>query len=860
MFGKIREKLTFYLSTFILLNASAFSGYVLSQDAVEEIVVTARKKAESLQDVPLSVSALRESSLEELGVNVFEDYLLQLPSVTAGGAGPGTSTIYIRGLASTTPNLTTAGVGGLAPNVSFYLDEQPLAQPGRNLDVYAADISRIEVLKGPQGTLFGASSQAGVVRMITNKPVIGESDLNLELETRRMGEGDPGAKVELVSNIPLGESTAMRIVAYRDRKGGYIDQVAGSVDVSHSARFRREGAIRDNGLPVSAARKGFQAGVDLSGVTMPSANAIVKENVNEVSYEGYRASLAHEIDDNWEALVTFSGQTLESDGVFFTDPALDDLEIQRYHNDSLEDEFDNASVTIEGSIGDLEILYTGAYTDRKSDQIIDYTDYLFVGQYLPYYICDYYVTYTTYAPGNVPTGNCGAPDMFVDSLTDTKVKTHELRINAPVSENMSLTAGAFFSDLELMEHNMFTYPGSPVSDIGFKTNYALTDISVTGIPDHGKSKMYAGAGWHSGRGPYELPVVFVNDVRRTDKQQGIFGELSVDINDDIELTLGARWYDIEVDLEGSANASFGNGFGGPDEQRFGTNLSVQYDEAGAVSGNSLLDALNYPDKAETDGVIGKATLSWNRTQDTMYYVTWSEGFRPGLLNRPAGQSTPDGSYTVRPVTDSDEVTNYEFGWKSVLSDGRLRFNGSVFFVDITGLQTTIFDPSIANLFFSDNAADAEISGLEGDFLYYPNIDGLMISGAFSILDTEIKESLTTSDVVAGQELAFAPGVQANLVARYEWGLAAGNTGHAQAQLNWSDESFSDIIEPNKAKQDSYSFLNLRAGISNEEWMTELYVDNVTDERAEISNNFVFDRQRVAVIRPMNYGFRFKRKF
>ena len=860
MFAKIREKISFYLSTFILLNASAFSGYILSQAAVEEIVVTARKKAESLQDVPLSVSALRESSLEELGVNVFEDYLLQLPSVTAGGAGPGTSTIYIRGLASTTPNLTTAGVGGLAPNVSFYLDEQPLAQPGRNLDVYAADINRIEVLRGPQGTLFGASSQAGVVRMITNKPVIGESELSLELESRRMGEGDPGTKAELVSNIPLGESTAMRLVAYRDRKGGYIDQVAGSVDVSESARFRREGTVRDNGLPVSSARKGFQAGVDLSGVTMPSANAIVKENVNQVSYEGYRASIAHEIDDNWEALVSFSGQTIDSDGVFFTDPALDDLEIQRYHNDSLEDEFDNASVTIEGSIGDLEILYTGAYTDRTSDQIIDYTDYLFVGQYLPYYICDYYVTYTTYAPGNVPTGNCGAPDMFVDSITDTKVKTHELRINAPLSDNMSLTAGAFYSDLKLMEHNMFTYPGSPVSDIGFVTNYVLTDISVTGIPDHGKSKMYAGAGWHSGRGPYELPVVFVNDVRRTDEQQGIFGELSIDLNDDIELTLGARWYDIEVDLEGSANASFGNGFGGPDEQRFGTNLSVQYDEPGVVSGNALLDALNYPDKAETDGVIGKATLSWNRTQDTMYYVTWSEGFRPGLLNRPAGQSTPDGSYTVRPVTDSDEVTNYEFGWKSVLNDGKLRFNGSLFFVDISGLQTTIFDPSIANLFFSDNAADAEITGLEGDFLYYPNIDGLIISGAFSFLDTEIKKSLTTSDVVAGKELAFAPGFQANFVARYEWGLAAGNQGHAQAQVNWSDESFSDIIEPNKAKQDSYSFLNLRAGISNEEWMTEIYVDNVTDERAEISNNFVYDRQRVAVIRPMNYGFRFKRKF
>ena len=157
MFAKIKEKFTFFISTIVLLNASAFSGFLMSQAAVEEIVVTARKKAESLQDVPLSVSALRESSLEDLGVNVFEDYLLQLPSVTAGGAGPGTSTIYIRGLASTTPNLTTAGVGGLAPNVSFYLDEQPMAQPGRNLDVYAADIGRIEILKGPQGTLFGAS-------------------------------------------------------------------------------------------------------------------------------------------------------------------------------------------------------------------------------------------------------------------------------------------------------------------------------------------------------------------------------------------------------------------------------------------------------------------------------------------------------------------------------------------------------------------------------------------------------------------------------------------------------------------------------------------------------------------------------
>ena len=137
---------------------------------VPVIVVTAQRRSEDLQDVPVSVQALGQEGLEQLNIDTFEDYLEQLPTVTAGGSGPGQSTIYIRGLASTTPNLTTAGVAGLAPNVALYLDEQPLSQPGRNLDVYAADMERIEVLSGPQGTLFGASSQAGVVRLITNKP------------------------------------------------------------------------------------------------------------------------------------------------------------------------------------------------------------------------------------------------------------------------------------------------------------------------------------------------------------------------------------------------------------------------------------------------------------------------------------------------------------------------------------------------------------------------------------------------------------------------------------------------------------------------------------------------------------------
>ena len=842
---KIQNKIIPSLSALALLNTSIYSGVINGQDTVEEIVVTARKKSESLQDVPLAVSALRESDLEEKGVNVFEDYLLQLPGVTAGGSGPGQSTIYIRGLASTTPNLTTAGVAGLAPNVSFYLDEQPLGQPGRNLDVYAADMARIEVLAGPQGTLFGASSQAGVVRMITNKPVMGESLSSLEVEARFTNGGDEGNKVEYMSNVPLGAKSALRFVAYRDERGGYIDQVAGTLNASQSARFRAGGSVRDNGLPVSASRAGFQAGADLSGVTFNNANAIVKDNANSVSYEGFRATVAHEINDNWNALATVANQTIESDGVFFVDPTLDDMEIQRYTDDNIVDEFDNMSLTLEGTIGDLEVVYAGAYTDRVTDQNIDYTDYLFVGQYLPYYICDYYVTYTSFAPGNVPTGSCGAPNLLVDSTTNTEVTTHEFRVNAPINDTTSITAGVFFSDHELTELNLFTYPESVTNDITYAPNYALTDISSTGAINNGA------AGWFSA-GPYSEPVIFFNDIKRTDKQQGVFGEVNMDLSDTVELTVGARWYDIEVDFEGSANSSFGNGFGNTDQQRFGSNLSAQY-----APGNPN----GYPDVAKSDGVIGKATLAWNKSEDVMYYVTWSEGFRPGLLNRPVGSSNADGTYTVKPEVKSDEVTNLEFGWKTVLQDGRLRFNGSAFMVDVSGLQSTIFDPSIVNLFFSDNAADADITGVEGDFIYYTNIDGLVVSGAFSSLDTEITKSLVpTDDVVVGSDLAFAPGSQANLTVRKEWGMSSGKVGHFQLQMSRSAKSFSDIMAPNKAVQKSNHFLNMRYGMSNDEWNAELYIDNVTDKRAEISNTFVFDRSRLTVIKPRTLGLRYKRSF
>ncbi len=833
---------------------------------VQEIVVTATKQSENLQDVPIAVSAIGEQQLDELSIATFSDYLDQLPSVTAGGSGPGQSTIYIRGLASTTPNLTTAGVAGLAPNVALYLDEQPLGQPGRNLDVYAADLERIEVLAGPQGTLFGASSQAGVVRLITNKPDLSGFDASGKAGVSFTKGGEASYNAEAMINVPVTDSFALRGVVYLDDQGGYIDNVAGTINASESGRFREATDVRSNGVPVGVNRQGFQAGGPAASTTFIDANnsGLIQDNFNDTQYAGFRVGALYEINSDWRVTLTHARQSVESDGVFFADPDLDldGLNVQRFEDDRLEDDFSNTSWTVEGRLGALDLVYTGAYTDRETQQRVDYTDYLFVGQYLPYYICDTAVVYPGYVTNAPANPTCYAPNTYVSSNTGTTVFTQEFRVSTPQEDPFRVTVGGFYSDLELKELNDFTYPsntlvrGSDGVTTGFLPNYPLTNVDAP--PGAINS---ASAGYFTDAGPFPAATIFRNDIRRTDKQFGLFGEASFDVVPDLlTITAGLRYYNVKVDLDGSANSSFFNlnspVFGANtgvaladrvDQQRGGTNISQQF------APNNTVGA---PDKAKAEGVIFKGTVTVTPTEDLLFYATYSEGFRPGLLNRPGGTAGPNG-FTVPFELETDEVTNYELGWKMDLVDGQLRFNGSAFFVDISRLQTTIFDPSITNLFFSDNAANAEIYGIEGDITYAPySLPGLTVAGAFSILDTEITDVLTpTDDVIEGSPLAYAPEFQGNMRVRYEWDLSDTLTAHIMPQVVYSASKFTDIIEINKIKLDSYTTFALSAGVKTEEWSFEIFGENLTDTRAEIAGNYVFDRERITTNRPLTVGFR-----
>ena len=370
---------------------------------------------------------------------------------------------------------------------------------------------------------------------------------------------------------------------------------------------------------------------------------------------------------------------------------------------------------------------------------------------------------------------------------------------------------------------MFTYPGSELLGAeSFGPNYSAQGSSAKDMTV-----------WPEG-------VIFRNDIIRTDKQHGVFGELTYQLTDTLSTTLGARWYDIEVDLKGSAAGSFSNK-GGTEDGNAGNNLDQIF------SGDN--------DTAQTDGVIGKISLSWQPDNNRLFYITASEGFRPGFLNRPGGKG--NDSYTVPYSFDTDEVTNLELGWKLDLLDGNLRVNGDIFSVDVKNMQVGIFDTSITNLFFADNAADAKISGLEAEFIWQPEkIVGLQLSGGLSLLDTEITNSFVTDYVQKGDELAFAPDVQANIQSRYEWTLGSGQTAHIMGNISYSDDAVTDIVIPNRTSIDSWTMAGISAGISQDQWTAELYIDNLTDERAQLSGNAIFNRDRIVIARPQTIGLRF----
>ena len=232
----------------------------------------------------------------------------------------------------------------------------------------------------------------------------------------------------------------------------------------------------------------------------------------------------------------------------------------------------------------------------------------------------------------------------------------------------------------------------------------------------------------------------------------------------------------------------------------------------------------------------------------LFFFTYSEGFRPGGFNR-------SDNPLVQKTYVSDEVTNFELGWKTTLLDGTLRFNGSVYQIDWDSLQVGITDFAIGVLTFVVNAADAEIKGFEGDLTWLPS-DNLTLGAAWSFNSTEMVRVPPNISNLAGpgSDLALAPELQFNLSGRYHWEVGD-KDAYAQLVYAYTDDQFSSIVVANRFQQDSYDTLDGALGISKDNWTVELFAENITDERAELFINSLDTDLRITTNRPRTIGVR-----
>jgi iron complex outermembrane receptor protein len=414
------------LATTMLTGAAGSALAQTSSAELEEIVVTAQKRSENLQDVPISIQALGSERLESLQVNDTVDYVKFMPSVTAPTGAPGFSNFYMRGVASGENN----NHSGPLPSVGVYLDEQPVTTITGPLDVHIYDIARVEVLAGPQGTLYGASSQAGTIRIITNKPDASGFKAGYDLEANSVAHGDVGYSAEGFVNIPLHEKAAVRLVAWAEHDAGYIDNIPGSF------------VYPTGSIPVNNAGE-------------------VENDYNEVDIVGARAALKIDLTENWSVTPTLMGQRTQADGGFAADPRLGDLKVQRYYPEGVDDKWVQAAMTIEGQVANLDVLYAGAHMRRWVDTDSDYSDYS--------YFYDTLFGYGAYTTDDA--GNFINTSQYIQGRDYFKKTSHELRVASPTENRFKVVAGLFY---QKQTHNI---------EQRYRIDNLATATEVPGWPD-----------------------------------------------------------------------------------------------------------------------------------------------------------------------------------------------------------------------------------------------------------------------------------------------------------------------------------------------------------------------------------------
>jgi len=855
--------------TSIGISHAATATDATDSDAIQEITVTAQRRTESIENVPITIQAITGTQLKQLNVETFDDLLKYTPNVTYSGNGPGLGNIFVRGLSSGGSGNQSQSTTAPFPNVAVYLDDQSMQFPARNNDVYLVDMERVEVLEGPQGTLFGGGAQAGAIRYITNKPKLDvtEGDVNAGYGTT--AGGDPNSNVNATINLPLiADTLAIRATVFNDHRGGYISNVPGTISFPGS----------------------------------PVANnaALVGSDLNTVTYTGARLSALWKFNDDWNLLVQQNYQNMQQDGYFSSYPQdangnnLGTNQITAFAPAYDKDKYESTSWTLNGQIGFLKAVYTGSYLDRKIEQQADYSNYTRSGGG-QYYACTgtgkgslggATTPLTCYAP----TGN------WNDNVQNTH-QSHEIRLSTSEDNRLRGLFGAFWEEFMIKDQMNFNYLNIPQCDPANLTtalNGGPGCVSAVG-PIPGNYATDPGLRENS-------DTAFGEDVKRGYRQTAFFTSVDFDIIPKVlTLTGGTRYFHYDEFEQGS---------------EFYTSTSANNIPNGAcIAAGNCGFGINLNKKES--GFRSRGNLTWHITPDTMVYYTYSQGFRPGGFNRTSSANGIPSLAGVAPYIakdkstdqfnkpagyDSDDLTNNEVGVKSEFLEHRVQVNASAYVMHWNNVQLPLFDPvHLGNTTFDINGPSYTIKGAELQVVARAT-EGLTIQGSTSYNHSEQTNApclpsnrpgagnptplgtcitqvngvpYTNPYGVLGTSPAFSPLLQFTLRARYDWAIGdykpfamvganhVGSERNEPASFPGGASSFCTPVPTTTLCQytmAAYTTYDAAIGVGKDNWTAQITGNNITNSDASTNTSSAQFIKSEVPLRPrvltLQFGYKF----
>jgi len=834
-----------------------------------EIVVTATRRSESIQNVPMTLQAFGGDALGKLNVTTFSDLLKYTPNVTFTSNGPGQGQIFMRGLATGSAGNQSSGTIAPFPNVALYLDDQSMQFPARNADVYVADLERVEVLEGPQGTLFGGGAEAGAVRYITNKPKLDKFEGHMEGSFGGTAGGAPNASFNGTINIPVIKDTlAIRATIYDDHHGGYIDNVYSTF----TRRATDSGAVNYGYTPTAT---------NQSNNGQYNNAAQVKNNYNPVDYTGGRIEALWDIAPDWNLLLTESYQKVDAEGTFSTYPigsdgqTLGNMQTTTFSPSYNDDTYWNSAWTLNGKIGDFKVVYTGSYMTRKISEQQDYTNYSRTPGGM-YYQC-------TGSKTGFGTGStyCYSP---VANWNDQIRNTHhseELRVQSPEGKRIRAIVGAFYENYKIDDVMRFNYTGIP----GCSTSVIAANAACVG-----QVSTYPGTTANQ-PGLEPSGTTFGEDTQRGYRQYAFFGSVDFDILPNLTLTGGTRYYNYKEYELGS---------------QFETYATCYQVIACPVTGggNHSIDADN--DHTTYHGFKSKAELTWKVADHTMLYGVFSQGFRPGGFNRRGYYILPDqngvGQYFRPVVYNPDKLTNWEAGLKTDLFDRKVQFNLSGYYMIWNNPPIGVFNPAggYGNTSFVTNGPSYHIKGAEAQLVARPYA-GVSIQGGITYNDSKQSsapllpvnnplsvnygQQLTSYYTAAGKQnvvspfgsigsiTPFSPHVQANIRGRYDWTTSETMSWYVSSGVSYIGGMYTEPstyptltagTTPGSTVYrfylPAYATVDAQIGFKRDNWTVSIFGENLTNTHASTYTSTAQFIKSEVPTRPLTYGMKIGTSF